>query len=85
MRFSDEFLNELKDRVRLSDYMRGVTVKFEPFRQVHEGVIALQARGKTPSFFIDDDKRILSIATPPAKTWRSDQLCAGNRRALSFV
>lgn len=54
-RFSEHFLAELKDRVRLSDVV-GSAVKLR--RQGREWVgLSPFAREKTPSFFVNDDKQ----------------------------
>ena len=55
MRFSEDFLNELKDRIRLSDYV-GRSVKLVRSGKHMKGLSPFKPE-KTPSFFVDDDKR----------------------------
>ncbi len=55
MRFNDDFLNEIKDRVRLSDYV-GRKVKLVRSGRHMKGLSPFKPE-KTPSFLIDDDKR----------------------------
>ena len=55
MRFSEEFLDELKDRIRLSDYI-GRKVKLVRSGKHMKGLSPFKPE-KTASFFVDDDKR----------------------------
>ena len=55
MRFSEDFLDELKDRIRLSDYV-GRSVKLTRSGKHLKGLSPFKPE-KTPSFFVDDDKR----------------------------
>ncbi len=55
MRFSENFLNELKDRLPLSSYV-GRKVKLTRSGRHMKGLSPFKQE-KTPSFFVDDDKR----------------------------
>ena len=55
MHFSEDFLAELKDRIILSDYI-GRTVKLVRAGKHMKGLSPFKPE-KTPSFFVDDEKR----------------------------